>query len=141
MLRKITLRTSTLRTSTLRTRTLQNSALRRILLLAAAALLAACASTPSAMVCEEGEGAMLAAIPGTEWQGCNGDCRFIDNDGLAKFECVGTNCPSDCGCRVFSRPARNWDGNWKDEGQWKEPLPQEKDASKRYRCWCVRKAG
>ena len=67
-------------------------------------------------------------------------CKFIDNDGNSKFECVKDECPQECSCRVFSRPRKNWDGDWDDEGEWKEPEPQEKDANKHYRCWCVKPA-
>lgn len=86
----------------------------------------------------ENEGAMVAAIPGTRWTGCDGDCKWVARENN-RFKCVRDTCPRDCNCRVFSRPARNWDGDWKDEGDWSEDA-KEKDAARRYRCWCVKPA-
>ena len=103
--------------------------------LVAALFLAAC-QTP--LMEGEGaqEGAPVAAIPGTDWEGCDADCKWIKRANN-RFKCVAETCADPCHCRVFSRPSKGWDGDWDDEGEWHEDA-REKESDRFYRCWCVK---
>ena len=82
------------------------------------------------------ESAPAAAIPGTDWEGCDADCKWVRR-ASNRFKCVADTCAKPCHCRVFSRPRKNWDGEWDDRGEWDEDA-QEKESDKHYRCWCVK---
>ncbi len=101
-------------------------------------LISGCQSLPSS-VCEPyNDTSALAKIPGTDWQGCDGDCNWVTEQGTGKVKCVSGTCSDPCSCRVFSRPKAGWNGDWNDEGAW--PDPQEKESGRHYRCWCVQPA-
>ena len=82
------------------------------------------------------ETAPVAKIPGTNWEGCDGECKWVKRENNT-YKCVKKSCPKNCQCRVFSRPTKNWDGDREDEGDWSEDA-KEREADMRYRCWCVK---
>ena len=81
------------------------------------------------------ENAMVAKIPGTDFEGCDADCKWVKRANNT-YKCVADTCAAPCFCRVLSRPRKNWDGDWDDEGEWEDA--QERENDKFYRCWCVK---
>lgn len=110
-------------------------------LLSSVLLLTGCQNLPQSVCEPHNESVMLGKIPGTDWSGCNGECKWVPEQGTGKVKCVTSTtdkCEDPCNCQVFSRPMKNWNGDWEHEGDWSNG--QERNKEKHYRCWCVQPA-